>query len=107
MSGFAYYTLEEHDGTEECNRIKIEDEQCTLCLDDIVRDYYVTKSFKIHQNGRSICLECSNESAIKLQELVKERIGWCDTPPINDKSFKEFLKLLKKQFQSLVEESEK
>lgn len=52
----------EHDGTRECNRIKIEDEQCAICFDTIIRDYYIQKSFKRHKESQhSICLDCIKE----------------------------------------------
>lgn len=50
----------EWDGSRECNYSEeIQDEQCEVCLDTIIRDWYIMKSFKRHSGTkRAICIDC-------------------------------------------------
>ena len=58
---FETIILKDHDGTKECNYNEVEDEQCEMCLDTIIRDYYVQKSFKRYiPTYRVICMDCVN-----------------------------------------------
>lgn len=75
MSDFTYYNRMEDDGYEQTNRLEnIEDQQCDVCLKTLVSDWHIQESFKMTDGLHAICFSCSNESAQKLQELVKERI---------------------------------
>jgi len=58
---FTEFIKREHDGTRECNYINIEDEQCSLCMEWVIYDWHISKSFKRHDSGHSICIDCQTE----------------------------------------------
>ena len=123
MSDFTYYNRIKDDGYEQTNRLEnIEDQQCDVCLKTLVSDWHIQESFKMTNGLHAICFSCSNEFALKLQEIVKE-IGLINliqfrmesilkeiSPPNKlSESTIEFkiieIKKLQKALQSLVEES--
>ena len=57
---FEIVIKKEWDGDYETNRLDdIEDRQCDVCLDWVISDWYVVKSFKKHPRvQRVVCFDC-------------------------------------------------
>jgi len=62
MSEFTTVIKFKADGYEATNKIEIRDEQCNVCLNWIIFNWYITKSFKRHRRtALPVCLECVEE----------------------------------------------
>ena len=56
---FKSYLRLPDDGSFNTNKISIPNEQCSVCLNDVVQDWRITISFVHHVNTKkAICTEC-------------------------------------------------
>lgn len=62
MKDFTKFTFIKPDGDGNTNYLEeIEDHQCDLCLEWVVQNYYIVRSFKQHtKTKRTICSECED-----------------------------------------------